>query len=630
MDRLGRWNETFVAVLLCATAIALPAQTFTTLASFVGVYGSGPHAPLVQGTDGNLYGTTFADGAYGEGTVFKVTPAGILTTLYSFCVNYPTCSDGAQPSAGLIQASDGNFYGTQPAGGNGGTVFRITPGGTLTTLHSFCITDCADGAHPNGSLLQASDGYLYGTTAGGGASFSGTVFRMTLGGTLTTLYSFSCTAASCANGGSPAAGLIQASDGNFYGTTPDNIFKITPGGTLTTLYSFNPAAGGSYTGLVQATDGNFYGTTYLTQSTIFKVTPTGAFTTLNTLSGVNGGPASTLIQASDGNLYGTTSGPEYLGLGGTVFRITLGGTLTTLHTFDDDTNGSYPQAGLVQGSDGSLYGTTSQGGASAGPDGDYPGSGTIFRLTLSSAITTPAINESGGIVNGASFQAGIAAGSWITILGTNLSSITDNWTKAIVNGVLPISLDGVSVSVGGQPAYIYYISPTQINALAPNVGAGTVPVTVTNSIGTTPPIMATAQAFQPAFFLWPGSNYAVATTTDFGPVATNGTVSGVTTAPAKPGDVIVLWGTGFGPTNPTAPAGLVTPSTTVYNTAGPVTVTVGGVPATVYGAALAPGEAGLYQVAIQIPTSLANGNYPVIATISGAQSPSTTLITVQN
>jgi uncharacterized protein (TIGR03437 family) len=233
------------------------------------------------------------------------------------------------------------------------------------------------------------------------------------------------------------------------------------------------------------------------------------------------------------------------------------------------------------------------------------------------------------VANGASFQAGIAPGSWITITGTNLSSVRDTWANSIVNGNLPTSLDGVKVTVGGDPAYVAYVSPTQINALAPNVAAGTVSVTVTNANGTSASVNAVVQAAQPAFFLWPG-NYAVATTQDYGLAVKNGTFPGSTTTPAKPGEVIILWGTGFGATSPSAPSDVEVPSSTTYNTANAVTVTVGGTAATVYGAALAPGFAGLYQVAILIPASLANGDYPVVATISGVQSPSTTLITVQD
>jgi uncharacterized protein (TIGR03437 family) len=275
-------------------------------------------------------------------------------------------------------------------------------------------------------------------------------------------------------------------------------------------------------------------------------------------------------------------------------------------------------APLIQATDGNFYGTAFAGGAYT-----Y---GTVFSFSLASP-NRPAIAASSGVLNGASFQPGIAADSWITISGTNLSSTTDTWNNAIVNGALPTTLDGVNVMVGGEPAYIEYVSATQINAIAPNVPAGSVPVIVTNATGTSQAVMAQLTAEQPAFFQW--GNYAVATRQNFSLAVKNGTFAGTTTVPAAPGDVIILWGTGFGPTSPSAPAGAETPSTTTYNTATAVSVTVGGKPATVYGAALAPGYAGLYQVAIQIPASLANGDYPLVATIAGVQSPSTTLITVQ-
>jgi uncharacterized protein (TIGR03437 family) len=253
---------------------------------------------------------------------------------------------------------------------------------------------------------------------------------------------------------------------------------------------------------------------------------------------------------------------------------------------------------------------------------------TKYTLTPGSGGSTPAIT-SGGVVNGASFQSGIVPNSWLTIQGSNLASTTDTWANAIVNGKLPTTLDGVSVNVGGQGAYVYYISPTQINVLAPNISPGSAQVTVTTSSGTSSAATATAQTVQPAFFLWPGS-YAVATRQDFSYAVKAGTFSGVTTTPAKPGDVLILWGTGFGPSNPAAPVGVQVPSDQTYSTATPVSVMIGSNAATVYGAALAPGFAGLYQVAIQVPASLSNGDYPVVATINGAQSPNTTLLTVHN
>jgi cardiolipin synthase len=238
-------------------------------------------------------------------------------------------------------------------------------------------------------------------------------------------------------------------------------------------------------------------------------------------------------------------------------------------------------------------------------------------LTLSVVVTDA--------VSTASFQPGFASGGWITILGTNLSPITDYWTNSIVNSVLPTSLDGVSVTIGGQPAYPEYISPTQINAVAPNIGPGTWPVIVSAPNSAIIEAMAAAQTVQPAFFEW--GSYAVASHQDYSYAVKNGTFS-ETTVPAAPGDVIILWGTGFGPTIPSAPLGTVVPTGVTYYLAETVTVMLGNVPATVYSAVLAPGFAALYQVAIQIPDSLADGDYPVVATILGAQSPSNVLLTV--
>jgi uncharacterized protein (TIGR03437 family) len=446
---------------------------------------------------------------------------------------------------------------------------------------------------------------------------------MTPAGTLTTLYNFALT-----DGNVPQAGLIQAADGNFYGTTSSGgangwgiVFKITPAGALTPLYSFGgPDGKYVYGGVIQAKDGNFCGTTNQGgvngYGTVFRLTPAGAMTILHNFTSADGAlPYASLIQAADGNFYGTTyqGGANNLG---TIFQITPAGKLTTLYSFSGP-DGSYPMGALIQAADETFYGTTSEGANNLG---------TVFHLVPASAA--PAITQ-GGIVSGASYQAGIVPNSWITIYGTNLSPVTDTWANAVVNGNLPQSLDKVSVSVGGQPAYVEYVSPTQINVLAPNVSPGNVEVTVTNPNGTSAPVTAVALASEPAFFQW--GNYAVATRTDYSLAVKNGTFSGVTTVPAKPGDTIILWGTGFGPTTPAAPTGVVVPSTTSYLT-GTVTVTVGGVAASVYGnaAALTSGDTGLYQVAIQIPATLADGDYPVIATVSGAQSPSTVLITVQN
>jgi len=251
-----------------------PSGTLTTLHSFDGTDGAEPLAGLVQATNGSCYGTTYLGGSKGDGSVFKVTPNGTFTTLHSFC-SQSGCADGKNPYAALILGTDGNLYGTTLEGGahGDGTVFKITPSGTLTTLHSLCSrSGCADGEFPQTGLLQASDGNFYGTTILGGSYGNGTIFKMTPTGTLTTLYNV-CSQSGCPDGNYLYAGLTQATDGNLYGIMDiggangyGTIFKITLSGTLTTLYSFCSQSGctdGEYPGgaLVQDTNGNLYGTT---------------------------------------------------------------------------------------------------------------------------------------------------------------------------------------------------------------------------------------------------------------------------------------------------------------------------------------------------------------------------------
>jgi len=269
-----------VLLVVAGRAFDAGAQTETNLYSFAGppTDGQGPDAGLVQGSDGNFYGTTEVGGTNGDGTVFRISPGGTETNLHSF--GYPT--DGQNPNAGLVQGSDGNFYGTTEYGGthSDGTVFRISPSGTYTSLYSFGSSP-TDGTSPI-RLVQGSDGNFYGTTLEGGTSTNcgvgigcGTVFRISPSGTETNLYSF---AGPPTDGGYPEAGLVQGSDGNFYGTTEvggtsancgpygcGTVFRISPSGSYTNLYSFvGSPTDGEYpeAGLVQGSDGNFYGTTY--------------------------------------------------------------------------------------------------------------------------------------------------------------------------------------------------------------------------------------------------------------------------------------------------------------------------------------------------------------------------------
>ena len=451
-------------VLLCAaTAIGLPAQTFTTLYSFDTTHGANPEAGLVQARDGDFYGTTYNGGAHGAGALFRITPSGTLTTLYSFCAQ-TNCNDGKNPAAGIVEVSNGDFYGTTRGGGaNGsyGTVFQITPSGSLTTLYSFCAqSGCTDGAYPYAGLVQGTDGNFYGTTEGGGVhGYSGTVFQITPSGTLTTLYSF-CARPNCLDGELPTGGLVQAADGNFYGTTrhggasgnSGTVFQITPSGTLTTLCSFcaviNCTAGAGanpYAGLAEAASGEFYGTTAgggveSDYGTVFQVTPSGTLTTLLSFDGTDGAyPFAGLAGATDGNFYGTTqfggSNAE-----GTVFQITPGGTLTTLHSFDG-TDGEAPYAVLVQATSGDFYGTTEYGGAN--------NAGVVFSMSagLGPFIeTTPTAGQTGAAIE---------------ILGTGLTGATSvvfNGTSAVFK-VAASSLIKTTVPAGATSGTVQVVTP---------------------------------------------------------------------------------------------------------------------------------------------------------------------------
>jgi uncharacterized repeat protein (TIGR02543 family) len=403
-----------ILMLWVGLTITSSAQTFTTLVSFNGSNGDRPDAPLIQATDGDFYGVTQNGGftnqictSGGCGTVFKMTSTGALTTLYQFCPQ-SNCADGANPYGPLVQGLDGNFYGTTIYGGANlnGTVFKITPGGTLTTLHSFSLI--SDGAYPWAGLVQATDGNFYGTTTAGGIHVMGTLFKITSGGALTPLYNF-CSLSGCSDGANPYATLVQGTDGNLYGTTArggnssfnGTLFKIATNGSLTTLYTFcslsNCTDGEQpFAPLVQASDGNYYGTTTSGQGqnagTVFKITSAGALTTLYTFcaltkcaDGTN--PYGGVIQAVDGNFYGTT----YIGGSGqgTIFKMTPAGALTTLHTFSVS-DGQQPYAGLLQADDASFYGTTEKGG-------DH-GDGTVFKLAFAVMRTLTVTKAGNGTV----------------------------------------------------------------------------------------------------------------------------------------------------------------------------------------------------------------------------------------
>lgn len=365
--------------------------TVSTTVSFSSTNGIHPSAALIVGNDGNFYGTTEYGGATGGyGTVFKMTPTGGLATLVTFKNN-----NGAYPTAGLVQGNDGNFYGTTSEGGTHGgfgTVFKITSAGALTILYSF---DNINGANPYGGLVLDAGGNLYGTTGYGGPYTDqdvnglgyGTIFKIATNGTFTTLYAFT----GLDDGYYPLTGLVPGNDGNFYGTTAEadtfgdpafgagTVFRVSSGGVFTNLITFNNDNGANpYAGLVQGGDGNFYGTTYnggtANAGTVFQMTPAGILNTLVSFNNDNGAnPYGALVPAPDGTLYGTTElggANDY----GTIFQVTPAGALNSLISFNYFSNGADPTAGLVRSSDGTFYGTTYSGGSRGG--------GTIFHLTV--------------------------------------------------------------------------------------------------------------------------------------------------------------------------------------------------------------------------------------------------------
>ena len=307
-----------------------------------GTYGANPFAALIQGTNGLLYGTAAFGGANGEGTIFRMTTNG--TGVVAWSLN--PASSGAVPFAGLVQGQDGNFYGTADTGGaNGyGTVFRLTAGGSLTGIHSFTNTD---GAYPNATLMQGRDGNLYGATFGGGTNGgSGTIFKITPSLAFTSLFSFAGT-----NGAMPVWTLVQDFAGNFYGTTfaggansAGTVFKLAANGAFTSLYSFTGSNDGANPngGLLLASDGNLYGTTQYGGGyglgTVFRISLAGTLATLVQFDGYQGAnPGGTLIQGTDGNLYGITVNGGASGLGA-IFRLSF--TMVPLPLISISTQGT--------------------------------------------------------------------------------------------------------------------------------------------------------------------------------------------------------------------------------------------------------------------------------------------------
>jgi uncharacterized repeat protein (TIGR03803 family) len=422
----------FSLAVLLLLASASPAQTVSVVYTFDGSNASqDPEGAPVQGRDGKLYGTTIG---LTYGSIFRLTTSGHLDQLFAL-----NGTDGSYPNSGVTLASDGNFYGTAAFDGseNEGVLFKITPSGSYTVLHNFGTG--IDGGTPEAPPIQASDGSLYGTTHGGPGT--SVVYRYTLAGIYSVIAAFTGSA-----GTSLVGPLVQGSDGNLYGTASQGgahnsgtVFKMTTTGSILGFYSFNyngNAAKGGYfpTGrLIQASDGNFYGVTNAGGTfgfgTVFRMTPTVRITTLYSFQGApNDGayPNSGLVQATDGNLYGATGGGGTQGFG-SLFQISIDGAYKSLSSLTQLT-GDVPATALLQDTTGTFYGTALEAGSA--------GYGTVFGLDMGLgpfvALVLP-VGKVGGVAQilGQNLT-GTTSVTFNGVAATSFKVVTDTYMTAVV------------------------------------------------------------------------------------------------------------------------------------------------------------------------------------------------------
>jgi uncharacterized repeat protein (TIGR03803 family) len=451
-----RFRLSFLATfsLLAVMVLAKPnaaAQVFSDLYN-LGSSAGDPTSPgypslLAQGRDGNLYGTTQNGGVSDLGAAFKITPDGVMTALYSFDDLH-----GKFPTGGLVLGTDGNLYGTASKGGTlgFGTIFKLTPSGTLTVLYNF--TGGNDGANPQAAPVLAADGNFYGTTFYGGTFDGGVAYKITGSGNYTTLHSFSYVI----DGDNLTAPLVQGNDGNFYGTASaggnggggGDVFRLSPSGAVKVLYTFDGTHGVTpFAGLVQASDNNFYGVAVaggtFSNGVLYKVTPNGSFTVLHNMDGSQGdgsAPIGGLLQGTDGNLYGSCSiggnTPD-----GTLFKATTKGAFSVPYVLDH-VSGSLPYSTLTQHTNGPFYGETHRGGSF-----DL---GTVYNLDMGLAPFIAFVVNSGKV------------GKQVQILGggfTGTTSVTFNGSPAIFKVVADTYLTA-NVPAGATTGNVQVVTPT--------------------------------------------------------------------------------------------------------------------------------------------------------------------------
>jgi uncharacterized repeat protein (TIGR03803 family) len=470
--------------------------------------GTAPSTNLIQGRDGNFYGTTAQQGSNQAGTAFVVTPLGVTTILHNFGASSAVDIhgnfdiDGSSPSAPLIQGNgnDNNFYGTTSNGGanSGGTAFKMTPQGAVTILYNFGNgpvldingTSAVDGLSPTAAMIIGSDGNFYGTTSSGGTFFHGVVFKMTTQGAVTVLHTFGdnvvdTNGSAVTDGADCNAALVQGTDGKFYGTTPNGgangdgvAFSMTSAGMVKILHSFggnakdlnsNSTTDGIFPmpSLIQGADGKFYGVTSSggtnSAGIVFSMTTQGVVTVLHDFGGGTDGtfPTAGVIQGSDHNLYGTTSNGG-TGNAGMAFKISLQGVETDIHNFVNDavvdphanaaTDGSLPAAELVQGTDGNFYGVATFGGTGVGITSGAV-SGTVFKI----AIDTPSLVAAQNFIGTVGFPASLQINA------------TKNPTQYAAANLPPgLSINATTGFISGKPTA---------------TGTGDVVITMTNGAG---------------------------------------------------------------------------------------------------------------------------------------------------